>query len=418
MAVFVQQAGFPCGHGVQILSDQVLTGFDHFLGDGISRLKKARLGVCCHPASVDHLLRGLPTLLQEHGIPVARWFAPEHGLHGQLQDMEACSTDSPDVISLYGESADSLRPPKEAVSDLDIILFDLRDIGTRYYTFAATLRYLLESVAGTGTRVIVLDRPNPIGGVQVEGGVVQPGFESFVGALPIAVRHGMTMGELARFMTSHLNIDADLEVIPCTGWSRSQVQNDIDLPWVLPSPNMPTPETALIYPGMCLVEGTTLSEGRGTTLPFHLVGAPGLDGHRFAEAALQLTRELELSGVTFRPTTFVPHIQKHRGETCQGIQVHVMEADRLHSLMLGMVVITAAALTSGNAFQWRTEEYEFVKDPLAIDLLWGAADFRETVDGLRNSTTDPASALLDLLNSREMERQMFLEQRESCLLYR
>ncbi|MGB1662458.1 MAG: exo-beta-N-acetylmuramidase NamZ family protein [Planctomycetota bacterium] len=400
------------------MAPRVQTGLDHFIAEKIGELKTASLGVCCHPASVNQQIRGLPQLLRERGISVKRWFAPEHGLLGQLQDMEEVFPDSPQVVSLYGDSADSLRPTPEAVAGLDVILFDLRDIGTRYYTFAATLRYLLEAVAGTGTRVIVLDRPNPIGGMQVEGGVVQAGFESFVGALPIAVRHGMTMGELARFMTSHLNIDADLEVIPCTGWNRSQIQGDIDLPWVLPSPNMPTPETALIYPGMCLVEGTTLSEGRGTTLPFHLVGAPGLDGHRFAEVASQLAREMELSGVTFRPTAFVPHIQKHRGESCQGIQVHVTNADRLHSLMLGMVVITAAALTSGDVFQWRTEEYEFVKDPLAIDLLWGAAGFRKTVDSLCNSTTDPASALLDLLNSRETERQMFLEQRESCLLYR
>ena len=407
-----------CGDGVPVLSDQVLTGFDHFLDAGISHLKSTRLGVCCHPASVDRDYRDLPSILRESGVPVARWFAPEHGLQGQLQDMEACLSDSQQVISLYGESVDSLRPSKAVVSDLDLILFDLRDIGSRYYTFAATLRYLLEAVAGTEARVIVLDRPNPIGGRQVEGGVVQPGFESFVGALPTSVRHGMTMGELARFMTTHLQIDADVEVIPCSGWKRHQRQDEIDLPWVLPSPNMPTPETALIYPGMCLIEGTTLSEGRGTTLPFHLVGAPGLDGQRFAEVASQLAREMELSGVTFRPTAFVPHIQKHRGETCQGIQVHVTNADRLHSLMLGMVVITAAALTSGDAFQWRTEEYEFVKDPLAIDLLWGAADFRKTVDSLCNSTTDPASALLDLLNSRETERQMFLEQRDSCLLYR
>ena len=400
------------------MAPRVQTGLDHFIAEKIGDLKSARLGVCCHPASVNQQIRGLPQLLQEQGYPVNRWFAPEHGLLGQLQDMEEVFADSPQVVSLYGDSADSLRPTPEAVAGLDVILFDLRDIGTRYYTFAATLRYLLEAVAGTGTRVIVLDRPNPIGGMQVEGGVVQPGFESFVGALPIAVRHGMTMGELARFMTSHLNIDADLEVIPCTGWSRSQLQGDIDLPWVLPSPNMPTPETALIYPGMCLVEGTTLSEGRGTTLPFHLVGAPGIDGHRFAEVASQLAREVELSGVTFRPTAFVPHIQKHRGESCQGIQVYVTEAERLHSLLLGMVVVTAAALTAGDTFQWRTEEYEFVKDPLAIDLLWGAADFRETVEALCNSTTDPAPALLDLLNSRETERQMFLEQRESCLLYR
>ena len=400
------------------MGEKIFTGLDRFQISELSSLGELRLGVCCHPAAVDQHLTGLPKLLQESAVPVTRWFAPEHGLLGQLQDMEACFSDSSQVISLYGTDADSLHPPAESVADLDVLLFDLRDIGTRYYTFAATLRYLLEAVAGTQTRVIVLDRPNPIGGLQVEGGLVNPGYESFVGAMPIAVRHGMTMGELALFMTTHLKIDADLEVIPCSGWQRHQRQQELSIPWVLPSPNMPSPETALIYPGMCLIEGTTLSEGRGTTLPFHLVGAPGIDGQDFADVATRLAREVELQGVAFRPASFIPKIQKHQGEDCQGIQVHVTDADQLHSLLLGMVVITAAALTTGDDFQWRTEEYEFVKDPVAIDLLWGAADFRETVEAVRNSTTDPAHALRELLNSREPERQMFLEQRESCLLYR
>ncbi|MDG2085240.1 MAG: DUF1343 domain-containing protein [Planctomycetota bacterium] len=399
------------------LQNGIVPGLDRFMSEGLPAIQGARLGVCCHPAAVDLQLRGLPERLLSSGVTVSRYFAPEHGLHGQLQDMELVTSTEPELISLYGSTEESLRPVVSSISDLDVILFDLRDIGTRYYTFAATMKYMLEAVSETDTRMIILDRPCPIGGDKVEGGIVQPGFDSFVGALPVSVRHGMTLGELARFMTTEMGISADVEIIPCSGWQRHQRHEQTGLPWVLPSPNMPSPETALIYPGMCLVEGTTLSEGRGTTLPFHLVGAPYLSGQEFADCATGLAKDLDLKGVLFRPVTFVPGIQKHRGETCHGIQVHVTSADDLHSLLLGMVVITAAALTSGSKFQWRTEEYEFVTEPIAIDLLWGAADFRETVDRLRNSGGDPAQALEGLLRSRESERLMFIEQRESCLLY-
>ncbi len=392
------------------------------LFDDVSALVGKRVGVCCNHTAVDGSLHHLLDRLAAAGIPVRRVFTPEHGLHATAQDMIAVeqgyseTSDGlalgparPALVSLYGDSAASLRPDPALLADLDVVLFDIQDIGTRYYTYQATLGYLMEAAVGTGTRIVVLDRPNPIDGVTIEGNVVRPGFESFVGAYPLAVRHGLTMGELAIYFRDVLGIRAEVEVVRAEGWDPSRRFDATGLPWVYPSPNMPTLDTAVLYPGMCLIEGTNLSEGRGTTRPFHLVGAPWLDAAEFTRLCRLGARDSGLEGAAFRAATFEPRFQKFAGQPCHGVEVTVTNADQLESFLLGMVVIEAALRAAPTAFKWRTETYEFVDTPIAIDLLCGSAELRVGLE----SRVRPR----DLLDAWTPERAAWEKVRAEVLLY-
>jgi len=392
-------------------------GLEVLLSDP-SRLRGARVGLCCNHTAVDRRLDHALPLLRAAGLNIVRRFGPEHGLEATAQDMISVRGEDPEgeptrpaLVSLYGDSAASLRPLPEHLDDLDVLLFDIQDIGSRYYTYQATLQYILEVAAGMkrAPKVIVLDRPNPIDGVSVEGNLVQPGFESFVSASPLAVRHGMTMGELGTYFVRELGIQADLEVIRTEGWARDQWLDETDQPWVFPSPNMPTLETAAIYPGMCLIEGTNLSEGRGTTRPFHLVGAPWLDRATFTRYARQGAEEAELHGVAFREATFEPRFQKHAGQPCHGLEVHVLERRAMEPFLLGLVVLEAALRAAPERFRWRTETYEFVAEPIAIDLLTGS---HETRVGLE-ARVRPR----ELLAGWSSEMEAWQELRAECLLY-
>ena len=266
------------------------SGLEVLLSDRLDLVKGCRVGLVCNHTAVDRDLRHAIDLLMARGVNLVRLFGPEHGVRATAQDMEEVDevrdpVSGLPVISLYGDDADSLHPDPATLEDLDVVLFDIQDIGTRFYTYQATLGFVMEVAGGVDTRVVVLDRPNPINGVCVEGNLVHPGFESFVGAYPIAIRHGMTVGELAAYFQQFCGVQCETEVVSCEGWRRDQWFDQTDLPWVYPSPNMPTLETATIYPGQCLFEATTLSEGRGTTRPFHLIGAPGLDPDGFVRHA-------------------------------------------------------------------------------------------------------------------------------------
>ncbi len=372
------------------------------------RLKGARVGLCCNPTAVDGAYRHATDRLREAGVRVTRLFGPEHGVSATAQDMIGVK-DAPDVVSLYGDSERSLRPDPATLADLDVLLFDIQDIGSRYYTYQATLGFMMEVAGSVDTKVVVLDRPNPINGVHVEGNVVRPGFESFVSAYPLAVRHGLTMGELGLFFQRHLGVQCELEVVQCAGWRRDQWFDETGLPWVFPSPNMPTLETAVIYPGMCLIEGTNLSEGRGTTRPFHLVGAPWLDAALFADLCRKGALDNQLTGVAFREASFLPQFQKHAGEVCGGVEVHITNRDALESFLLGLVVIEAARRCDLERFGWRTETYEFVDEPIAIDLLCGNSEARLGLEaGVRPR---------DLVQGWRAELDEWCELRESVLLY-
>lgn len=392
------------------------TGLEVFLADPERHLgsKDARVALLCNHTAVDRDLAHAVDRLLSAGVKLVRLFAPEHGVRATAQDMETVGevrdpVSGLPVISLYGDSAESLRPLPEQLEDIDVVIFDIQDIGARYYTYQATLGFVMEVAAKTGTRVVVLDRPNPIGGLAVEGNTVLPGFNSFVGAYPIAVRHGMTVGELAGFFFSHCGAEADVHVVRCEGWKRDQWFDETGLPWVYPSPNMPTLETATIYPGMCLFEATNLSEGRGTTRPFNLFGAPWVDPNRMAQLCREGAERVGLRGVSFRPAAFIPGFQKHARVPCQGVEVHLTDRRVLHTLLLGMVTIEAAYRENPEKFQWRAEPYEFVADVPAIDLLTGSAAFREVLES--------GGEIGDLLSAWEPARQAFLEKRLKQLLY-
>ena len=335
-------------------------------------LRGRRVGLVCHPASVDSRLHHAADLFATApGVQLVALFGPEHGFHGVAQDLTGVRDSTAGALrvhSLYGTTIESLRPTSQQLRDIDTLVIDLQDIGSRYYTFQATMLYCLEASQAGGTAVIVLDRPNPLGGVEVEGPALRAGFESFVGPHPISTRHGMTLGELARLYRAERVPNVHLEVIECDGWRRGMTFDETGLPWVLPSPNMPTIDTACVYPGLCLLEGTNLSEGRGTTRPFELCGAPWIDPFEFAR---RLNGE-GLPGVLFRPTWFRPTFQKFAGQDCGGLQIHVTDRAVFRPVRTGLSVLAALRDLSGTWFAWRKEEYEFVSDRPAIDLLFGS----------------------------------------------
>ena len=288
---------------------RVLNGLTRLLASG--RLHGLRVGLVCNPASVDGRIRHAVDLVQQDDqIALGAVFGPQHGFRSDLQDNMIESPHAQDaarhvpVYSLYSETRE---PTSGMLQDLDVLVVDLQDIGARIYTFVYTMANCLRAGRRHGVPVIVCDRPNPLGGLAVEGPVLSPGFESFVGQFPVPMRHGMTIGELARLFNDHFGIGADLDVVQMEGWERPMYFDQTGLPWVMPSPNMPTLDTAVVYPGAVLFEGTELSEGRGTTRPFEMLGAPWIDGDRFAADM----NALGLEGVHFRPVVFEPTFQKH-----------------------------------------------------------------------------------------------------------
>ena len=363
----------------------VRTGLDRVAAgdaEALGALRGRKLGLLAHPASVDARLRHAHRVLLEAGCEVRALFGPEHGYGGEAQDMiavegERARVGEPDgvpVYSLYGSSEADLSPRPEQLDGLDALVVDLQDVGSRYYTFVWTAALMLRACAARGVQVIVLDRPNPLGGERVEGAPQRPGYRSFVGLHDVAVRHGMTIGELCRLSCARDGLHpAALRVIAMQGWSRAMLFEATGLPWVLPSPNMPTPDTARVYPGGCLIEGTSLSEGRGTTRPFELWGAPGLDGHALA-------RELSIEGAELRPLSFTPSFHKHAGQRCGGVQVHVIEAARFAPYAAYVRLLGAARAQLGAAMAWRTTSYEYVTDRPAIDLLTGGPEVRAAID--------------------------------------
>lgn len=387
----------------------VRTGLDVLCSTGFAELRGRRVGLVCHPASVDARFQHAAELLAHApGVELRALFGPEHGFHGTAQDLIGvghADAGAFRVHSLYGSTFQSLKPTAEQLGGLDVVVIDLQDIGSRYYTFQATMLYCLEACAASGVSVVVPDRPNPLGGLAVEGPALRVGFDSFVGPHNIATRHGLTMGELARFYQKERAPNVRLEVIPCEGWARGQTFEQTGLPWVLPSPNMPTPDTAIVYPGMCLIEGTNLSEGRGTTRPFELVGAPWIDA---AELARRLEAE-QLPGVKFRPAWFRPTFQKFAGQDCGGVQLHVTDRASFLPVRTGLAVLATMRELSGTRFAWRTEEYEFVSDRPAIDLLFGSDRERLALEA--------GAPWRAVASAWETEEVAFRKTREPFLLY-
>jgi len=361
-----------------IIESMVRLGSDLLLSS--SRLKGTRVGVVCNHASLDRgFLHIVDRLAAADHLTLAAIFGPQHGFRSDVQDnmIETPHANEPGrrvpIYSLYSETRE---PTAEMLSGIDVLVIDLQDVGARIYTYIYTMANCMRACARHRIPVIVCDRPNPIGGVDVEGARLVPGFESFVGQFPIPMRHGMTIGELASLFNEVFSIGAQLEVVSMEGWRRDMYADQTGLPWVMPSPNMPTLDTAIVYPGTVLFEGIMLSEGRGTTRPFELVGAPWIEAERFARDM----NALGLTGVHFRPAVFEPTFQKHAKQTCGGCQIHVIARHLFKPVLVGVALAGMFRKTNPSKFAWRQPPYEYEHDKMPIDILAGADTLRTQIE--------------------------------------
>jgi len=355
-------------------------GACRFLREADRRVRGRRWALLCHAASVDETGRSiLEALCGDTDLRPSFLLAPEHGLWGDVPYMVAVEHQTDPwwgipVRSLYGSDASSLGPSPASLEGLDLLVVDLQDVGARYYTYLATMAMTLSACAEAGVPALVLDRPNPIGGLEVEGNLPLPHLRSFVSWLPLPNRHALTPGEAARRMVRQEGLPLDLEVLPCEGWQREMLWPQTGLPFIPPSPNIPDWETALVYPGMCLLEGTNLSEGRGTPLPFRVFGAPWVRDPRMLSETLN---RLDLPGVFFRPLWFTPDKDKHQGLRCGGCHLVVRDVHAFRPLLVGFAVLWAGTTLWPGEFALREDAYEFVADRLAIDLLLGDESLRQ-----------------------------------------
>lgn len=384
-------------------------GLENLLLDPPPWLKNSRLALLSNQASTASDLSHTRFHLQKN-YPgrLTCLFAPQHGFFAEKQDnmVESGHQQDPEtdlmVYSLYG---DSRRPDADMYAHFDVLLIDIVDVGTRVYTFLYTMAYCLELAAQLGKKVVVLDRPNPVGGQTVEGNLLQPECASFVGLYPLPMRHGLTFGELALYINSEFSIGADLEVIAMKGWKRRMFFRDTGFPWVFPSPNMPTPETAMVYPGQVIWEGTNISEGRGTTLPFELVGAPFWD----CNAILKRLHETPLPGCCLRPLVFEPTSGKFAGKTCKGFHLHVTDPAEFMPYRTSLALLQAVMQLHPEEFSYKQPPYEYEFERLPMDLILGSREVRKKLE--------TATSVLDIETCWQQELQDFEEKRRNYFLY-
>ena len=366
-------------------------------------IERKSIGLITNQTGVDENLRSNLSLFAECSkTRLTALFSPEHGIWGNHHDMLniPSATDERHLIPIHSLYGETLQPTQEMLSGIDALVYDLQNVGARFYTFITTMLLAMQAACERGVEFIVLDRPNPIGGDRLEGTVLQHNFKSFVGAHPIPIRHGMTIGELALLFKAELGLDLQLEVVPMCGWTRSMWYDQTGIPWVPSSPSMPTLDTAILYPGTCLIEGTNLSEGRGTTKPFEWIGAPWIDADKWSETL----NHLELPGVRFRPVHFVPSLSKYVDELCHGVSVHIL--DRRLAMPLEVVVYLLATVVE--AYPNHFEFLETDGTPF-IDLLTGT-------DSLRLALMDrhPPS---EILQGWRGELAEFARRRRPFLIY-
>jgi uncharacterized protein YbbC (DUF1343 family) len=383
-------------------------GLESLLRDDKALFSGKKIGYLSNQASTTRdLVQGRVVLQQHYGERLCCLFSPQHGFFAEKQDNMIESVDSRDpltglpVFSLYGEHR---KPTAEMFAHLDVLLFDLVDVGTRVYTFMYTMAYCLEAAAELGKKLVVLDRPNPIGGIKIEGNLLRPDCSSFVGLYPLPMRHGLTLGELALLFNSEFKIGADLTVVPVEGWQRSQQMRDTGFPWVSPSPNMPTPETALVYPGQVIWEGTEVSEGRGTTLPFEVVGAP----YWQHQEMLEYIGKTELPGCLLRPVVFEPTSGKYCRRSCSGFQIHVTDQSSFLPYRTSLTILQAAMLLYPRQFEYKQPPYEYEYQRLPMDLILGDRGVRTQLEQGRPVTELEADWVEDLQEFNRMRHRYFL----------
>jgi uncharacterized protein YbbC (DUF1343 family) len=386
---------------------RVRLGSERLLASGA--LENKRVGIVSNPASVDaslqHIVRAIAN---EPGVTLGAIFGPQHGYRADVQDNmieTGHAHDSLRGVPVYSLYSETREPTGEMLNGLDVLVVDLQDVGSRIYTFIYTMANCLRAGRKHGVPVIVTDRPNPIGGEGVGGPTLVKGFESFVGQFPIPMRHGMTIGELARYFNETFDLGADLTVIPMENWRRAMYYEDTGLPWVMPSPNVPTVDTTIVYPGTVLFEGTNVSEGRGTTRPFELIGAPWVDPETLAETL----KAHDLPGVHFRPVVFEPTFQKHAKKACGGCQIHVLDRREFRPVETAVALLAEIRAQNVSEYQWRQPPYEYEHDKLPFDILAGSSELRQQIEaGL------PARTIYDSW-TRQVER--FRTERKPFLLY-
>jgi uncharacterized protein YbbC (DUF1343 family) len=387
---------------VRLGLERLIDGPDRKLIEG------RRVGLVCNPASIDSRIVHASDRMMEGDWTLTALFGPQHGFRSDLQENMIETPHARDakrrvpVHSLYSETRE---PTPEMLADVDVLVIDLQDVGTRIYTYIYTMANCLRAARRHGTRVVVCDRPNPINGDDIEGATLDPAYESFVGQFAIPMRHGLTIGEAARLFNEHFALGAALDVVPMEGWTRSMFFDETGLPWVLPSPNIPTLETAVVYPGAVLFEGTDLSEGRGTSRPFELIGAPWIDGERFADAM----NARQIPGAWFRAAFFEPTFHKQAKLLCGGCQIHITDRKALPSMRVAVEMLDEFKREAPSEKLWRDPpyEYEHVKPP--IDILYGSDRLRKGID----AGESPASIMKDWPRDEEAFRKL----RQQYLLY-
>ncbi len=363
---------------------KVITGLENLIAEPRQWLDEKRIGLLCNPASVDARMQHATYLLaQKFPGQLTALFSPQHGLFAEKQDNMIESDDFIDeklkipVFSLYGKTR---VPTPQMFDHIDVLIIDLLDVGTRVYTFTSTLSYCLEVAAKQNKKVIVLDRPNPINGIQVEGNCLCLSESSFVGRYPIPMRHGLTMGEYAAYINQSFNINCQLEIIPMAGWERQMYFCDTGLPWVLPSPNLPTPASAMVYPGQVIWEGTNISEGRGTALPFEQFGAPFIH----IDKILSFIEGPQIPGGVLRPVAFEPTSNKWAGKVCNGFQIHITDPYQFEPYLTSLHLLCAIIFHHKNQFQWKAPPYEYEWEKQPIDMIIGNNAIRRQIENLDN----------------------------------
>lgn len=387
----------------------VKTGLEIILESKLGLLDAARVGLIVNPASIDSRFRHAADLFHQHPrINLTALFGPQHGIRGETQDnmiewrtFRDKRTGLP-AYSLYGETR---KPSAEMLAGVDVLVFDIQDAGTRVYTFIYTMALAMEAARELGKRFIVLDRPNPINGVQMEANVLESEFQSFVGMFPIPMRHGMTIGELALMFNREFGIGCELEVVEMEGWRREMWYQDTELPWVMPSPNMPTVDTAVVYPGSVMIEGTNLSEGRGATRPFEIIGAPFIDPWELVEEL----KQDNLPGVVFRPLHFEPAFHKFANDLCGGVQIHVTDRSAYKPVITGVAIVSTIRRLYPDHFEWKQPPYEYVYDKLPFDVINGSSSLREQIE--------EGSAVAEIEESWSVGLNEFANGRQLYLLY-
>ena len=386
---------------------KIKLGVEALLTSRSDLLRGARVGLVCNQASVNHGLEHVADLFRaESGCKLTALFGPQHGIRGEVQDNMVETPHTYDaetgvpVHSLYSETRE---PTEQMLEDVDTIVFDMQDVGCRIYTFVYTLANCMRAAQKFGKRVVVCDRPNPIGGEKVAGTVLEPEYASFVGQFPIATRHGMTVGELARMFRGRWGLDCELEIVPMEGWARELWFDETDIPWVMPSPNIPTLDSATVFPGTVHLEGTQTSEGRGTTRPFELIGAPYIDAAKYK-------RELDsygFAGVYFRSCYFQPTFQKHAGRSCGGVQIHVTNRGEFEPVTVGVASVKVAYELYREQFLWKEPPYEYVYDQNPFDVISGTDKLRQAFErGDSLETIEKSWA--DALSAFGSEREKYL----------